>query len=136
MQSILLVSSQTSVQKQELHAVGEQAQNVAIHLKLHERARVLYTDFNQRPENIASTNLATVIASTDLVILKFLTTMTQFAQQSRQNLFRSRYMHMHVFGRANLNLTGLQLYELVILTYNSYMDLHLARMVQEVATGP
>ena len=83
MQSILLVSSQTSVQKQELHAVGEQAQNVAIHLKLHERARVLNTDFNQRPENIASTNLATVIASTDLVILKFLTTMTQFAQQSR-----------------------------------------------------
>ena len=85
-----LISSQTPVQKQEL-PIEEQAQNVAIHLnrKLHERARVLNADFNKRPENIASTSLATVIASTDPLILKFLTTMTQSARQSRRYLFES-----------------------------------------------
>ena len=85
-----LIDSQTSVQKQEL-SIEEQAQNVAIHLngKLHERARVLNADFNKTPEKIASTNLATVIASTDPLILKFLTIMTQSARQSRRSLFES-----------------------------------------------
>ena len=81
-----LISSQTPVQKQELpieeHA-GSECSNT------HERARVLNADFNKRPENIASTSLATVIASTDPLILKFLTTMTQSARQSRRYLFES-----------------------------------------------
>ena len=84
------ISSDSSLHTQQPSlSIEEQAHNVAIHLngKLHERARALNANFSEKPESIASTSLATAMASTDPLIHKFLATMTQSVRQSKRKVF-------------------------------------------------
>ena len=58
--------------------------------RLHERGRAFQTIYNDAPEQVASTDLSSVMASTDPVLLQFLTTMTQSVRHSHRKLFEDK----------------------------------------------
>ena len=69
---------QEQVQQQDSRpTLTEQVQTVALFMnsKLHERARVLKTSFDQNPESVASLNLASALGDIDPNLLTFLSMM-------------------------------------------------------------
>jgi len=66
------------------YTIDQQAQTMALYLndRLYERGRAFQTIYNDAPEQVASTDLSSVMASTDPVLLQFLTTMTQSVRHS------------------------------------------------------
>ena len=78
--------------QQQPTPIDQQAQTVALYLndRLHERGRAFQTIYNDAPEQVASTDLSSVMASTDPILLQFLTTMTQSVRHSHRKLFEDK----------------------------------------------
>ena len=74
------------------YTIDQQAQTMALYLndRLYERGRAFQTIYNDAPEQVASTDLSSVMASTDTVLLQFLMTMTQSVRHSHRKLFEDK----------------------------------------------